>query len=377
MDTFSARQPLSTSFRAKQPGKTIWTILCILFGSFRLTFLLLYFIPSRLRQHRQWSYRQALGTAVLKSWFSFASTVEYRTSHSLEPGAEKERFVVMNPAKPELYSEILSDKMIKPAPVGGMWYPTLHDPKLDKDKWVVLHFHGGAFVLGGVRPKEGGWGPDVLAKAINGLVLGPQYRLSSEPNCRFPAALLDCVTAYQHLLDHGIPSSQIVISGDSAGGNLVLGVLCFLGEPSNSLPLPFAALLWGPWLDLAADPNAINQHRNRNLDYITPVLVKWGVRAYLPSWIEPNHPYITPLNNPFSTKVPIFMQHGTAEILYDEQELFYQQMKEVPGNYIERMEIANAPHNTFLAGQILGFEKEAAVAADRAKRFLDDREDSA
>ena len=370
MNSFSARQSLFTSFRAKQPGKAIWTILCILFGPLRFTLLLLYFVSPKLRQHPQWSYRQALGNAFLKSWFSFASTVEFHTAKSLEPGTEKERFVVTKPTKLELYSGVLSDKMISPVPVGGMWYPKPFSSEVDKDKKIVLHIHGGAFVLGGVRPKEGGWGPSILAEAINGFVFCPQYRLSSESNCRFPAALQDCVTAYKYLLDQGIPSSRIAVSGDSAGGNLALALLRFLKEPSNSLPLPFAALLWAPWLDLAVSPDAINQHRNEKSDFITPGLLKWGIRTYVPSYLEPSHPYITPLNNAFPIKVPIFMQHGTAEVLYDEQKLFYQQMNDVPGNHIERMEIANAPHDTFLGGQILGFEADAVDAVARANKFL-------
>ncbi len=70
-----------------------------------------------------------------------------------------------------------------------MWYPERYKPRVNTNKKIVLHFHGGAYVLGGVRPMEGGWGPEVLAKAIHGLVLCPQYRLSSEHRGRFPAAL--------------------------------------------------------------------------------------------------------------------------------------------------------------------------------------------
>ena len=355
--------------RSKQPGKAIWTILFIVFGPLRLSFLLLYFIPKRLRPHPQWTYRQAVGNALLKSWFSFASTVEFRTSKSLEPGSEKERFVVMDPAKSESYVGVVNDNSVRPTVIGGMWYPKLYEPNVDKDRKIVLHFHGGAYVLGGVRPMEGGWGPEVLAKAIHGLVFCAQYRLSSQPESRFPAALQDSITSYQYLLNQAILSSRIVISGDSAGGNLALALLRYLGE-QQSLPKPFATLLWSPWLDMTADPYAVEHHRNGKSDYLTPVLIRWAVRAYQPSFLEANHPYLSPLNNPFATKVPIFMQYGTAEFLFDEHRDFYLQMKEIPGNHIERFELANAPHNTFLAGLILGFEKQAREAADIAYDFI-------
>lgn len=371
MSAISVRQPFESSFRTKQPGKGAWTVFVFLFLPLRLAFLLLYFIPKRFRQHPTWTYHQSLGSALLKLWFSFASTVEYRTRKSLEPGTERDCFVVLSPAESRFYSRVASDKQIHPAPLGGMWYPKSFDSDVDNDKKIVLHFHPGAYVLGGVRPMEGGWGPSVLAKAIDGLVFCPQYRLSSEYKGRFPAALQDSITSYRYLLSQGILSSQIVISGDSAGGNLALALLRYLGEQGSSLPLPFAAFLWSPWLDLAANPNALMDHRNYEADYITPVLIKWGVRAYRPPFLELGHPYLSPLNNPFATEVPIFMQCGTAEVFYDEQQLFYLQMKKFPGNRMECVEITNAPHNTFAAGPILGFQEQARAAADSANTFLD------
>jgi len=374
MNASSARESASTRFRAKQPGKGVWTTLFILHAPFRLAFLLLYFIPRYFRPHPQWTYHQAIGNAILGLWISFASTIELRTSNSLDPGSEKERFVVIRPAKPESYSGVASDDWVQPIPIGGMWYPKLYEPDIDTNKKIVLHFHGGAYVLGGVRPMEGGWGPEVLAKAIHGLVLCPQYRLSSEHKGRFPAAFQDSITAYQYLLNQGIPSSRIVLSGDSAGANLALALLRYLGENGSSLPLPFAALLWSPWLDLAADPYAVVSHRNGKIDYLTPELMEWGLRTFRPWFLEANHPYLTPLNNPFATKVPIFMQYGTAEVLLDGMRAFYSQMGGIAGNSLERLETPNAPHNTFLGGQLLGFEKEARNAAERANQFLDSQD---
>ena len=359
------------SIYARQPGKAVWTTFFILSAPLRLAFLLVYYIPKALRQHSQWTYHQAFGVTLLKIWFDYASAVEFRTTSSLEPGAERERFVVMKPATSDLYRGILQDPEIKPATIGGMWYPKLYDSTEDKAKTVVLHFHGGAYVLGGCRPKEGGWGPEVLAKSISGLVFCPQYRLASNPDGRFPAALQDAVTSYQYLLEHGIPASQIVLSGDSAGGNLVVVMLRYLVDHKGVLPDPLAALLWSPWLDVAADPHSVDRHRNTKSDYLTSPLVKWAQRSYVPSFMEANHPYITPLNNEFSTNVAMFMQCGTAEALYDEQRSFMKNMRDIPGNKIEFLEIANAPHNTFLGGAILGFAKEARDAADAARKFLE------
>ena len=365
--------PFQSLSRARQPLKAVWTALFTLLLPFRFGLLLLYFISKRGRPNPQWTYHQAVGNALLRIGFSFASTVEYQTVSSLEPGAEKERFVVMEPANPTSYLGVARDKFIQPAKIGGVWYPKLYQNEVEDGKMVALHLHGGAFVLGGVRPKEWGWGPGNLAKAIDGYVFCPQYRLSSGAKGRFPAALQDGITSYEYLLSQGIPSSRIVFSGDSAGGNLVLAMLRYVGEQRSPLPSPIAALLWSPWLDLAADSNSVEHHRNYKTDYLTPVLIRWGLRTYRPSFLDANHPYLSPFNNPFPTKVPIFMQNGTAELLFDEQVTFYSQMRDIAGNKVERFEVINAPHNIFLGGQLLGFEDEIIKATDKAYQFLKDQ----
>ncbi len=125
------------------------------------------------------------------------------------------------------------------------------------------------------------------------------------------------------------------------------------------------------------DPYAIKSYRNKDIDYHTPVLIEWGLRTYRPPVFETNHPYLTSLNNSFATKVSIFMQYSTAEMLLDEQKAFCSQMEEIAGNCFERLEVAYAPHNTFLAGQILRYEKEATDAARRANNFLDGQDTKA
>ena len=81
--------------------------------------------------------------------------------------------------------------------------------------------------------------------------------------------------------------------------------------------------------------------------------------------------YLSPLHHPFSTKAPMFMQCGTVEVLYDEQVGFFRRMEELAGDKVEIMELQNAPHDTFLAGLILGFAKEAEDATLIARDFVE------
>lgn len=361
-----------SSVFTRQPGKGLWTLVTLITLPAHIAIILLYNTPYFLRANPKWTFRQAVGKAVFALWWKYASAVEYRPAKTLEPGVDGERFITMRPTNSDAYRGILAiDPDVRPSPVGAMWYPQPYDPTVDADRKIAIHFHGGAYVLGGCRPMEGGWGPEVLARNISGFVLQPQYRLAMDARSRFPAAIQDGLTAYTHLLSQGISSRNIILSGESAGGNLVLALLRFLVD-EGTVPPPRAALLWSPWLDLATRSVALENHRNTPTDYLPARLADWAVRMYVPPQLGARHPYISPLGNVFATTVPIFLQTGSGEVLHDDHVSFVRQMRDVKGNSVDLMEIIDAPHDTFGAGLILGFAKEADEAAATAARFVED-----
>lgn len=265
----------------KQPIKALYTIITVFEEIPHLILLAVKFIPTRLRQHPSYTYRQAIGVALLRAWFNFASAVEFRFPLSLEPGNEKECWVLLLVPEPDaLYTEELASRVVPPATVGGTWYPHLNNPVTDSEEHIVLHFHGGANVSGGARDIDLDAGRQVLVKGINSMAFFPQYRLSSYPHCEFPAALQDAITAYQYLLDQGISPQRIIVSGDSAGGNLAIALLRFIHDHEGHLPKPAAVLLRSPWVDHAFDPKAIQVHRNNATDYVPLSLAEWGARVY-------------------------------------------------------------------------------------------------
>ena len=193
------------------PLKAIYTILALLALPFRVIYTSLYYLPRSQRPHQRWTYHQAVGKALFEMWWNYASRVEYRTTKTLLPGADGKRFIVMPACDPEKYRDALKDERgaVKPAAIGGMWFLRLYKPETNKRVKVAIHFHGGAFVLGGCRPMQSGWGPEVLAKSIQGFVLQPQYRLAVYPDSHFPAPLQDGLTAYSYLLSQGVLASDI------------------------------------------------------------------------------------------------------------------------------------------------------------------------
>ena len=96
----------------------------------------------------------------------------------------------------------------------------LFRPSGDANLPIVVHFHGGGFVLGG----EGSH--DNLCRrmcsASGAMVLAVDYRLA--PEHPFPAAVFDAFDSIEWLHNNantlGCDMNRLALSGDSAGGNL-------------------------------------------------------------------------------------------------------------------------------------------------------------
>ncbi len=87
----------------------------------------------------------------------------------------------------------------------------------------------------------------LLRASPGSAVLCPEYRLASHPGGRFPAALQDAVTAYAFLVfELKVPAANVVLSGDSAGAHLVLGLLRYINAHKYIFPEPTGTLLWSP-----------------------------------------------------------------------------------------------------------------------------------
>lgn len=367
-------------FVSKQPGKAIWTIAAACYTAVQLPFWLLYFIPKRFRQHPDWTYQQALMNRIVRAILYHSSYVEVSTPIRLD---EKEGFVRINPASDQFYRGLLDNPKIRPTVTGGTWYPNPCQVQVEGGEQttttVILHFHGGAYVMGEGRPSDVQFSATMLTEHLNSsVVLFPSYRLSSNQDCAFPAALQDAITAYQHLLGQGISPKRIVISGDSAGGNLAVALLRYIGDGGNhaNLPSPSAALLFSPWLDIKSardDPAKLGRNKNYKTDYVPGNFASWGAVTYIPEEsldAANNDPYFSPLLHPFHTKTPLWIQVGGLEILKDEGIGFAEAMQLKEGNKVELYIEPLANHDILYVGNLTGFAEEAKRAVKLAGEFL-------
>lgn len=317
-------------------------------------------------------------TRLLKAVIKHISITQSAPLLNLLPGAEAARFVTINPASEDHYQGVTtSNSEIVPETIGGTWYPSRPPTGADTGDYdIVLHFHGGAYVIGDGRTSDSGFAAKTfIANTSASYVFCPQYRLASTSSGRFPAALQDAITSFCYLTQTlSINPKKIVVSGDSAGGNLVLALLRYLHDnPAASLPNPGCAWLWSPWVDPASTviEGTFSLCPRAATDYLYEGFGIWGARALTPlpgTGVDLNHPNISFLGNPFKTSTPLFFSTGECEILFDDDVKVHDEFKKV-GNVTELQIEEGAVHDIILIGHILGFEKEATLAAKRAGEF--------
>ncbi|KAK6209817.1 alpha/beta hydrolase [Colletotrichum tabaci] len=337
-------------------------------------------IVPRTRPNPRWSFRQSFMVQLVKSVINFQSTIRLSRPLSLLPKTEGVRFVVVPPADKRRFHGPCDDEVVKPGLVGNTWTPapvTAQAQNHPEDLLVVLHLHGGAYVVGAGRDADMGFGVRTMLRNMPCThVCSPQYRLSHDASGRFPAALQDAITSYAYLLhDLNIPASRIVLSGDSAGGNIVLALLRYIAKwgTDADLPWPRSALLWSPWVDVAGSQDSVGVQRRRNYstDLLPSSFIKWGADALTSHGpVSAKSPWISPMTGNFRSEAPIWVQTCTHELLFDENLQLVKWLREA-GNDVEQYIVEDAPHDPILLGDLAGFEEEAVRCAKDAARFLE------
>ncbi|CCM03795.1 uncharacterized protein FIBRA_05943 [Fibroporia radiculosa] len=196
--------------------------------------------------------------------------------------------------------------------------PTSQLPKNQSRKMerVVLYLHGGAYYVSSAASHRLITIP--LAKHLDSRLFAIDYRLA--PETRFPGPLHDVVSAYFRLVDDlHIPPENIIVAGDSAGGGLSLALLLYLRD--NQYPLPAAAILMSPWVDLTMSCDTWDSNAEFDIvprpipgDHLNPIACYLGdnMNQYL------THPYASPLFGNLEGFPPLLIQGGECEVLRDE-----------------------------------------------------------
>lgn len=212
----------------------------------------------------------------------------------------------------------MSGLVWEPFTLAGMDAAWMRLSREHRRRRVILYCHGGGYTSGGLGFSK------VLASKLTRATgmdtLAFDYRLA--PEHPYPAAVEDALTAWGHLESLGIAPGDIVLAGDSAGGNLAL-VLCLkLREAGRGLP--GALLLMSPWTDMTASGGSL-----RGRAGIDPVLTPeymYAVREAYAGGLDPSDCLLSPLFADFAGFPPALIQVGTHEILYSDAERLAERM---------------------------------------------------
>ena len=187
----------------------------------------------------------------------------------------------------------------RPVIAGGV--PSLVVSPGDGHEPTVLYLHGGGYVVGsafGYQPHAG-----ALAASAQTGILVPDYRLA--PEHPFPAALEDAQRAHLWLCERTSDPESIIVAGDSSGGGLLLSLLLALKR--DDLPLPAAAVIFCPWLDLA-----LRTASDSDAPLATEEDVRRCVEAYL-SGHPADDPIVDPLRADLSGLPAMLIQAATGD----------------------------------------------------------------
>ena len=202
--------------------------------------------------------------------------------------------------------------------IDGMPAEWVSVKRTHRKKPVILYLHGGGYLSGSYK-----YARSMTSKLANYTsmdVLCVDYRLA--PEHPFPSALEDALKAWDYLMYQGYGAENIVIAGDSAGGNLALILTLKLKEQNRMLPK--GMVLFSPWTDLTRSGKS---HAEKvDVDPIlTPEYLKQAIDSYVPN-MDLKNPYISPVFGDFKGFPPVQIQVGTNEILYSDAVNLQKQM---------------------------------------------------
>ena len=248
--------------------------------------------------------------------------------------------------------------VIKEVDIGGMYGEWLCVNRAHMKKYVILYCHGGGYSTGSrlyARTLTG-----KLAMSTSMDVLSFDYRLA--PEHPYPAALEDAMKVWDYLMLLGYGARDVILAGDSAGGNLALALTLKLRKEKRLLPR--GLVLMSPWTDLTSSGQS---HKTKaqidpvlNAAYLAEMIHNYAAQEDL------TNPLISPLFGEYEGFPPTYIQVGENEVLQDDAKMLYQKL--LKANVSVRLDIFPGMWHVF---QMSPF-KTAYEAMDRNAEFIYD-----
>ncbi|KAI9286894.1 Alpha/Beta hydrolase protein [Umbelopsis sp. AD052] len=212
---------------------------------------------------------------------------------------------------------------------------------------IIFWIHGGGFVFG----SDTMYAPALiqLVKQLtndhkkNVRLFSLQYKLA--PKHKWPTAPTEILECYRNLVQQlKIPACKIIVAGDSAGGGMAVSLINEIMK--ESLPLPRAALLVSPWVNLdLASPTYQTLAKD---DYLTLAAAKQFRTLYLPKDMSPTDPRISPIFLPsLQLFPPMLVIYGATEVFSHDIAAFVKKCRK-DGVEVDSMAPPDSAHVWFM-----------------------------
>jgi len=217
---------------------------------------------------------------------------------------------------------VLLGVKIAPTEVAGVKCYTITPKSIapGKEKQLLIHIHGGAFVFnGGLAATGEGC---LLADACKMKVLSIDYRMP--PDHPFPAAPDDIIAVWKAVLKDHDPKN-VVMGGTSAGGGLTMTTM--LRCKAEKLPMPAAIFIGTPgamlpkvgdslWLNAEVD-HVLGRYEGR---------IEAALKLYA-GGKDMNDPMLSPLYGDMTGWPPAILISGTRDLLLSPTVLTHRKLR--------------------------------------------------
>ncbi|KAJ5239867.1 alpha/beta-hydrolase [Penicillium chermesinum] len=293
---------------------------------------------------------------------TFSQHLAYTISRTYTTNFSPKSIVATSPTTGECYQKFVTSQGLNAKTVtlpDGTKAHWLGDPTAEK---ILLFFHGGGYL---VYATDGHF--HLLHESLKAVeqqggklaVLFLEYDVSLD--APYPRQLQQATALLQYTLTElQKKPEQILLAGDSAGGNLALALLSHLSHPhpqvdavNLSASLSGTALL-SPWVTFETTSESMKANAHRDALAI-PALHKW---ASLFRGSAPSDPYLEPLSAPANWWQPLLTKKvlitaGADEIFVDDIQKFAAQLSSASKD-VEMHTTTGEPHDYLVMEFLMG-----------------------
>lgn len=221
----------------------------------------------------------------------------------------------------------------------------IFSPHVNADFPVLLFFHGGGWVTGNI---------DTYNKVCTNMsrltdckVVSVDYRLA--PENPFPAGLEDCYEAAKAFITNDvINNKEVILIGDSAGGNLA-AALSLLAKERKEFTVNKQILIYPSTYNDHTENSPFKSVVENGTEYLlTSKRIGDYMELYKSKEEDVYSPYFAPLlSNDLSMQPKTLVITAEYDPLRDEGEEYGKKLREA-GNYVEIYRIKDALHGFFI-----------------------------